>query len=393
MGDFYESHPYPPPVDDLDAYRRAWNDARRRAEYRLFFPHAPYRDDFRILVAGCGTAQAARYAVRWPNAAITGIDLSATSIQATQTLKRKYALDHLVLRQMPLERAAELGTAFDYVACTGVLHHLPDPAAGLRALRDVLAPDGTMHLMVYARYGRTGVYMLAEYCRRLGVGTSPGDVAGLAAALQALPADHPIGTLLRKSPDFRTPAGLADALLHPCDRAYSVPEFLALLAGENLALARWVRQAPYLACGALARTPHAQRLASLDPGDRYAAAELFRGTMVRHSAAVAHAAAVRPVRFDGDAWRAYVPIALPETAVVRERLPAGAAAVLINRNHTDTDLVLPVSRAQLQLYQAIDGTRTIAALAAAATMAEADARSFFETLWEWDQALFDASRA
>lgn len=68
-----------------------------------------------------------------------------------------------------MERVGELGRSFDKVVCTGVLHHLPDPDEGLRALQDVLNPDGVMHLMVYAAYGRSGVYMLQEYCRRVGI--------------------------------------------------------------------------------------------------------------------------------------------------------------------------------------------------------------------------------
>jgi hypothetical protein len=46
---------------------------------------------------------------------------------------------------------------------------LPDPDAGLRALRNVLKPDGAMQLMVYATYGRAGIYMLREFCRRVGI--------------------------------------------------------------------------------------------------------------------------------------------------------------------------------------------------------------------------------
>ena len=63
----------------------------------------------------------------------------------------------------------EVATTFDQIVCTGVLHHLENPDAGLAALRDVLKPDGAMHLMVYAPYGRTGIYMLQEFCRRVGI--------------------------------------------------------------------------------------------------------------------------------------------------------------------------------------------------------------------------------
>ena len=97
---------------------------------------------------------------------MTGIDFSATSVRHTEELKRKYSLNNLQVRQLPIERASELETSFDQIVCTGVLHHLADPDAGLKALRGVLKPDGALHLMVYAPYGRAGIYMLQEFCRR-----------------------------------------------------------------------------------------------------------------------------------------------------------------------------------------------------------------------------------
>lgn len=392
MGDFYQSHPYPPPIDDLDAYRASWDDRRRRAESHLFWPAQAYCDDRSVLVAGCGTAQAARYALRRPRARVVGIDVSATGIAFTQELKRKYALDNLEVRQLPVERASELGESFEQVVCTGVLHHLADPDAGLRALRDVLAPNGVLHLMVYAPYGRAGVYMLQEYCRRLGIGWTDTDVRDLAASLKALPADHPIVPLLRTSPDFANRAGLADALLHPNDRSYSVPQLLEFIANSDLRFGRWVRQAPYLPyCGAIASTPHRSLLTALTPEEQYAAMELFRGTMVRH-AVIAYrndpAAESATIAFDGRRWLDYVPIRLTDTIAVREGLPPGASAVLINRNHTYTDLYLPIDAAQERLLDAIDGERTIAQIAGA----ERDcAREFFEQLWRWDQIVFDTS--
>ena len=162
--------------------------------------------------------------MRWPAAQVTGIDFSATSVRCTEELKRKYQLNNLQVRQLPIERVGELETSFDQIVCTGVLHHLADPDAGLRALRGVLKPGGAMHLMVYAPYGRTGIYMLQEFCRRIGIHANDEGIRDLIAALTALPPGHPLENLLREAPDFRQEAALADALLHPQDRAYSVPQ-------------------------------------------------------------------------------------------------------------------------------------------------------------------------
>ena len=393
---FYESHPYPPAIDDLEAYRLAWDDARRRAESHLFWPAEPYREDRSILVAGCGTTQAAHYALRWPSARVIGIDVSAKSIAFTMGLKEKYALDNLEVRQLPVERAAELGLTFEHVVCTGVLHHLPDPDAGLRALREVLKPAGAVNVMVYAPYGRTGIYMLQEYCRRLGIGPTDAEIRDLAASLKALPPDHPLAPLLRNSPDFADRAGLADALLHPVDRAYSVPQLMDFLGRADLAFGRWVRQAPYLpACGALASTPHRSRLEALTAEAQYAAIELFRGTMVRHSVVAYRRDRPEPrtsVDFDGDAWLRYTPIRLPDMVSVRERLPPGATAVLINRNHSYTDLYLPIDARQERLLAGIDGKRTVADICREAGDQRL-ARTFFHQLWLWDQIVFDTSQS
>src|SRR6266436_6250608 len=181
--DFYDHYPYPRPIDSLEKYRRLWQDPqRRRADYHLAWPARPYKEDLSILIAGCGTSQAAKHALRWPAAQVTGIDVSATSVRCTEELKRKYNLKNLQVHQLAIEQVNQLGMSFDQIVCTGVLHHLPDPDVGLAALHDVLKPDAAMHLMVYAPYGRAGIYMLQEFCRRLGVGATDDGIRDLIAA-------------------------------------------------------------------------------------------------------------------------------------------------------------------------------------------------------------------
>jgi SAM-dependent methyltransferase len=400
---FYDRYPYPRPVDSLEQYRRLWEDPhRRRADHHLFWPDKPYREDHSILVAGCGTSQAAKHALRWPAAQVTGIDISATSVRCTEELKRKYNLKNLQIRQLAIEQVNQLGMSFDQIVCTGVLHHLADPDAGLAALQDVLKPGGAMHLMVYAPYGRTGIYMLQEFCRRIGISATDKGIRDLVAALRTLPPGHPLEHILREAPDFRQEAALADALLHPRDRAYSVPQFFDFVEKGQLTFGRWVKQAPYIPrCGVMAQIPQASQMANLPLEEQYAAAELFRGTMVRHSVIVYRndrSGDIRPIGFTGNEWLRYVPIRMPDTICVQERLPPGAAAVLINQNHTYRDLFMAMSSMEKSFLDAIDGNRTIGDIIEKALQSTPEpsqlkmARSFFERLWWHDQVVFDASK-
>jgi SAM-dependent methyltransferase len=401
--DFYDRYPYPPPVDNLERYQRQWQDReRRRADFHLFWPDRPFKEDRSILVAGCGTSQAAKHAMRWPEAQVTGIDCSATSVRRTEELKKKYHLKNLHAQQLALEHVGEFGLTFDQIVCTGVLHHLADPDAGLAALRSVLNPDGAMQLMVYAPYGRAGIYMLQEFCRRIGLHATDPDIRDLIGALGALPPGHPLQSLLAQAPDFRNEAALADALLHPQDRSYSVPQVFDFLAKGGLKFGRWVKQAPYsVHCGVIAKIPQANRIAHLSLPQQYAAVELFRGTMIRHSVIAYRddlAPSFRSEGFSGDEWLDYVPIRMSDTLCVQERLPVGAAGVLINQTHTYKDIFLPIGATEKRLFDAIDGLRTTKDIVDRVQEPSSNrraifdiARTLFERLWWHDQIVFDAS--
>jgi hypothetical protein len=104
----------------------------------------------------------------------------------------------------------------------------------------------------------------------------------------------------------------------------------------------------------------------------------------------------QPITFSGNSWHDYVPIPLPRTVCIRERLPPGSVAVLINRSHKFSDLIFTVDAFEDRLLGAIDGKRTLAEILQFATQdsdSERRALGFFERLWQYDQVVFDASRA
>jgi SAM-dependent methyltransferase len=398
VGEFYSSHPYPPPIDNLDRARDMWQDENvHRAEFHLFWPHKEYGAELDVLVAGCGTWQSAKFAVCHPNARVSAIDISTTSIEHTGTLKQKYDLTNLDVRQLRIEDVAELDQRFDLIVSTGVLHHLEDPDEGLRSLRSVLKPDGAMYLMLYAPYGRAGVYMLQEYCRRLGVGISQREINELSEVLKVLPQHHPLVSMLRGAREALDADALVDALLNPRDRTYSVPELFDFVERNDLSFSRWYWQAPYSPrCGSITATPHADRLRALPEREQYTEMELLRGLISNHDFVVqqrARDAGDVRISFDDERYLRYVPIRRPWTICVEERLPPGTAGVLLNQTHLFPDLYLMIDSQEKQIFEAIDGRRNIGEIVEANEEVGWKARDFFDRLWWYDQVVFDTSKA
>ncbi|MEX2582848.1 MAG: class I SAM-dependent methyltransferase, partial [Gemmatimonadota bacterium] len=125
----------------------------------------------RILDAGCGTGDNTVFLaqqLRGTGAEIVALDFSDASIQINRARLEQRSLEGVRYVLAPIEEASVLGLGeFDFIVCTGVLHHLSSPLEGLSALRSMLKPDGIMGLMVYARYGREPVYLMQALLQRL----------------------------------------------------------------------------------------------------------------------------------------------------------------------------------------------------------------------------------
>lgn len=290
----YEAWPYPA-RDPRDEDRRLVIGSPGHLDevnHYGFGGRLDFARPLRVLFAGGGTgdgtimlAQQCRDAGL--PAEITYLDLSAAACAIAQERARRRGLSSIRFLTGSLldlgTSGLDAGGVFDYVDCCGVLHHLEDPAEGLRSLLRVLAPGGAVGIMVYAPYGRTGVYELQDALRQLGPDLPP---AGRVDLAKRLLAHLPPTNRFRRNPHLgdhrRSDAGLYDLLLHSRDRAYAVPELFALAEAAGLSITALIEPARYEPAAYLGDPVLTKRAGALPWPERAALAERLSGSIAKH---------------------------------------------------------------------------------------------------------------
>ncbi|MDG2244610.1 MAG: class I SAM-dependent methyltransferase [Rhodospirillaceae bacterium] len=154
----YEEHPYPRWMTHTD------NDPAIPLDY-FTACCAEFDSDafgepehFSILVAGCGTGRVAiEDKLVWPESEMLAVDLSLTSLAYGARRALDLGLEKISFAQGDILELPALDRTFDYVTCTGVLHHMTDPIEGWRALAGLLRPGGMMRICLYSAKARQSV--------------------------------------------------------------------------------------------------------------------------------------------------------------------------------------------------------------------------------------------
>lgn len=385
----YERWMYPEPVEDLadPSIANYVNSFRSLQGLGPFYwPAGQPREDLDILVAGCGTLAGAVYAHLYPRCRVVGIDISRASLAHHQRLKERHGLKNLTLHHLPVEQVAGLGLGFDYISCHGVLHHLPDPPAGLRALRDVLRKDGIVAVMLYGKYGRAPVYPFQELFRLLGLEQIAGDVAIVKQTLGALLPDHPLRWYLKRATDLSSDAGLVDTFLHRRDRPYSARDCAALVRDAGLVFQGWDRNFWYYPDGPLALVPRLrERVERLPQEQMWQAMDVIVGMIGRHFFYCCRAdrdPATYLSLWESPGFLDYVPI--PRAKLMKRPEASSEAQWAIG---TPQFPPVPLDGRQAAIFSHFDGRRTVRQCLSGAGISESapenldTARGLFRLLW------------
>lgn len=408
----YEALPYPArdPAEEKTRLLRTWLDDLPMINHYGFAGRQDFAGGFRALVAGGGTGDGTIFLaeqLRHTDAEVVHLDFSRTSIELARRRAEARGLRNVRFVCDSLLNIGKLDLGkFDYINCVGVLHHLDDPDAGLRAIRSVLADDGVMGLMVYGRAGRTGIYQMQELMRLVN-GDEPEMRKRIGNTREILGALPPTNWFKRGEDlynDHRvSDAGLVDLLLHPRDRAYSVEELFAWLCdahGLHLELTDVQRgRAAYLPHLQLGPNPprSLRRIREMPLRRQFAIAELLTGTLQTHSFFATRSPDCTAPYGDPE----YVPFFFHEPLngpQVAQMLAANRGQpVILDHAHTRLSLTVNPGRYGAPVVRRIDGSATFgkifgevrAEAGASPTDAELfeDFRETFETLNAIDRLL------
>lgn len=284
--DQYERFPFPPlALGALSHVKPPQADAAFARWYVYQQLPGPAQ---RILDAGCGTGfSTLKLAEANPDAEILAVDLSETSLAIARKRLDAAGLDtrKISFQRADLQVVSDLGR-FDYIHSSGVIHHLPDPEAGLRHLRACLAPNGLAYFMVYSANARYEIQTIQHILYTLWQNQQDWEEGLMLCKtfFRGLPVQHPLKQHYRRALQIasemlgaeavHSDAFYVDTWLQRCEQLWSQPQWFALLQSTGWQPARWLDEDAWKLEAYLPGLP--DYVQPLDPAARMALVDRLR---------------------------------------------------------------------------------------------------------------------
>jgi hypothetical protein len=165
--------------------------------------------------------------------------------------------------------------------CVGVLHHLENPVDGLNRLKSVLEDDGFISIMVYGKYGRTGIYQMQDLMKIINTTTDnyPSKINNFKNIYKQLRRNNwfKLGEHLI-SDHNESDEGIVDLILHCQDTSFSVSELYNYINKCNLNIIDFSPSVRYKYKYKINNIGYPDNII-----EKYSINELFFGDIIKHS--------------------------------------------------------------------------------------------------------------
>jgi SAM-dependent methyltransferase len=233
LSKFYGRFPWPWPAMKFDYLDDPYFETVMVNQDLGDWTHQVLPGNPQIWVAGCGTNQAIHTALRFRNTRVVGSDISSKSLDICAQNAKAIGLTNLELKEESINDVP-YQNRFDYVACTGVIHHNADPQSTLEKLVASLKPGGVLELMVYNRFHRliTSSFQKAVriFTEEKGAVNFEAEFSLAQKIVNSLTVKDSLERAFIQYMDF-SESDFADLLIQPVEHSYTV-ESLAMLANS-----------------------------------------------------------------------------------------------------------------------------------------------------------------
>ena len=215
-------HPYPrwaglpkrPPVDLAAEMPRRFADMAP-ADYLA--------GEKTVLIAGCGTGwHPLNVAMLYRDSQVLAVDVSPDALAYAKRMAARHGIGNIDFLEADILSLDRLGRQFDIVECIGVLHHMADPAAGWRALSDVLRPGGLLKMGLMSEKARQFVHAARERVLNERAEATAEGIRAFRAGILAEGLGAGWDVLLQE-PDFYATGPCRDMLFREREQRYTIP--------------------------------------------------------------------------------------------------------------------------------------------------------------------------
>lgn len=230
----YEANPYPRWVNlGLPIKPISISEVVEQVGLKLFQNIIIQVKEPYILVAGCGTGQhPIGTASRFKNCRVLAIDLSLSSLAYAKRKALELGIKNIEFMHADILDLEKLNTQFDIIESSGVLHHMDNPMAGWKILKNCLKVGGLMNIGLYSELAREAHVLIRNEKKAFGDTSNISGIKSFRSTIIRSQRKHHKEILLHG--DFYSLSNFRDLLMHVQEHRFTIPQIKTCLQELDL---------------------------------------------------------------------------------------------------------------------------------------------------------------
>lgn len=197
-----------------------------------------------ILDAGCGSGyKSLILAEANPGARILGVDFSEKSVRLARQRLHHHGFNRAKFEVLSIEDIPALNQKFDFINCDEALYLLPDPIAGLKAMKAALNPEGILRVNFHSQLQRHEYFRAQKVSGLLGLLEGQeqlSDMDTFRTAMRSLKDEVPLKKSIWHADYENSDQQLLANHLLRGDKGFTIPEFMETIQAAGLEFVRMV---------------------------------------------------------------------------------------------------------------------------------------------------------